>query len=131
MLYHPSGDVALGLILLYTVLSLFEPHTDNHRQGQAGAGRPRRGLCQQAQLQRPIAWFSSGRYLSGKSVVAAQEEGPATVTIYRLAGSVDSLEVPVELETRHLPRTKAFSQLRYGSGEMQGHLPQPDCTFST
>ena len=29
-------------------------------------------------------------------VVAAQEEGPATVTIYRLDGSVDSLEVPVE-----------------------------------
>ena len=29
-------------------------------------------------------------------VVAAQEEGPATVTICRLDGSVDSLEVPVE-----------------------------------
>ena len=29
-------------------------------------------------------------------VVAAQEEGPATVLIYRLDGSVDSLEVPVE-----------------------------------
>ena len=29
-------------------------------------------------------------------VVAAQEEGPATVTIYRLDGSTDSLEVPVE-----------------------------------
>ncbi len=29
-------------------------------------------------------------------VVAAQEQGPATVTVYRLDGSVDSLEVPAE-----------------------------------